>query len=207
MDMLENLLIGVPEEIANMHLPDPDLRDYYKDEADRIYWLDDQINDSTLDLVKMILKCNREDKGVPVEERNPIKIFIDSPGGDTITAWSVINTIKNSKTKVITINYCTAFSAAADILASGHERFALEGTHVMMHNGSCSYGGQVDTVEATKKYFDGLSKKITNHVLERTKINPKVYKKKALTDWFMDEGEALENGIIDKIITDFDKLF
>ena len=154
---------------------------------------------SAEDLIKMIMRCNKEDKGKAPEERKPIKIFIDSPGGDVTFMWSIINMIGMSKTKVITINYCTAYSAAAEILASGHERLALEGTHVMMHNGSCAYGGQVDTVESTKKYFDGLGKKITNYILEHTKINPKTYKKKAVSDWFMDENEALENGIIDKI--------
>ena len=58
-----------------------------------------------------------------------------------------------------------------------------------------------------KKYFDKLNKKITAHLLERTKIDAKVYKKKAVIDWFMDEEEALTNGVIDKIITDFDEIF
>ena len=62
-------------------------------------------------------------------------------------------------------------------------------------------------VESTKKYFDKLNKKITAHLLERTKIDAKVYKKKAVIDWFMDEEEALTNGVIDKIITDFDEIF
>lgn len=206
-NVLNGILVGVPESTANMQLPDPILRDYYRDEEDRIFWLDESVGDCATDLIKMIIRCNKEDKGKPVEDRKPIKIFIDSPGGDVTFMWSVINMIETSKTPIWTINYCTAFSAAAEILASGHQRYAFKGTNVMVHLGSCSYSGDVANVETTKKYFDNLSKKTVDHLINRTKINPKMFKKKTLTDWFMDENEALENGIIDKIIDNFDEIF
>lgn len=203
---LNGILVGVPESVANMQLPDPTLRDYYLDEQDRVFWLNQQVEVCAEDLIKMILRCNREDKGKPVEERKPIKIFIDSPGGDVTFMWTIINMIEMSKTKVITINYCTAYSAAAEILAAGHERYALKGSHVMVHSGSCSYSGQADQVESTKKYFDNLTKKTVDHLLAKTKINPKTFKKRAAIDWFMSEEEALENGVIDKIIEDLDEI-
>lgn len=203
---LNGVLIGVPESIANMQLPDPNLRDYYKDEQERIFWLNDNVENCAEDLIKMILCCNKEDKGKPTEARKPIKIFIDSNGGDVTFMWSIINLIEVSKTKVITINYCTAYSAAAEILASGHERYALPGSHVMIHLGSCAYSGDVANVESTKKYFDALSKKTVDHLLKRTKIEPKMFKKKTLTDWFLSEEDALKNGIVDKIITDLDDI-
>lgn len=203
---LNGILVGVPESVANMQLPDPTLRDYYLDEQDRVFWLNQQVEMCAEDLIKMILRCNREDKGKPVEDRKPIKIFIDSPGGDVTFMWTIINMIEMSKTKVITINYCTAYSAAAEILASGHERYALKGSHVMVHSGSCSYSGQADQVESTKKYFDNLTKKTVDHLLAITKINAKTFKKRAAIDWFMSEEEALENGVIDKIIEDLDEI-
>ena len=55
-----------------------------------------------------------------------------------------------------------------------------------------------------KAYFDKLGKKVTDYFLAHTKIDPKTYKKKAPNDWYMDEEEALQNGLIDEIITDFD---
>lgn len=203
---LNGILLGVSESIANMQLPDPDLRDYYRDEQERVFWLNDSVEACAQNLIRMILRCNKEDKGKPVEERTPIKIFIDSPGGDVTFMWSIINIIEMSKTKVITINYCTAYSAAAEILASGHERYALKGSHVMVHSGSCQYVGQADVVESTKKYFDSVIKRTTDHLLERTKINSRVFKKKASVDWYMSEDEALENGIIDKVITNLDEI-
>jgi ATP-dependent Clp protease protease subunit len=206
-NILNGILVGVPESTANMQLPDPDLRDYYRDEEDRIFWLDRGVEECATDLSKMIIRCNREDKGKPTEDRKPIKIFIDSPGGDVTFMWSVIKTMEMSKTKVITINYCTAYSAAAEILASGHERYAFPGSHVMIHLGSCAYAGDVANVETTKKYFDALSKKTVDHLLARTKIEPKMFKKKTMTDWFLDEDDALKNGVVDKIISDLDEIF
>ena len=206
MDALNGILLGVPESTANLQLPDPTLRDYYRDEENRVFWLNSEVGDCAEDLMKMILRCNKEDKNVSIENRKPIKIFIDSVGGDVVFMWSIINMIEMSKTPVYTINYCTAYSAASEILASGHKRFALPGSHVMIHLGSCAYAGDVANVESTKKYFDALSKKTVDHLLKKTKIEPKMFKKKTLTDWFLDENDALENGIVDEIVTDLDEI-
>ena len=204
MSELENVLLSIPTSVANLQLPDPDLRDFYQDEQDRVFWVTTEINDSLLDLVKMIIKCNKADKGKLVEERTPIKVFIDSPGGDVCALWTTIKAIEISKTPVYTINYCTAYSAAADLLASGHKRFALPGTSVMVHSGSCMFGGTMEQAENMKKHFDKLGKKVTDYFLAHTKIDPKTFKKKAPSDWYMDEDDALQNGVIDEIITDLD---
>ena len=200
MKELENLLLSIPSSVANLQLPDPDLRDHYLDEQDRIFWVTGEINDSLLDLVRMIIKYNREDKGKPTEERMPIKVFIDSPGGDVCALWTTIKAIEISKTPVHTINYCTAYSAAADLLASGHKRYALPGTSAMVHSGSCVFGGTMEQAENMKKHFDKLGKKITDYFLSHTKVDPKVFKKKAPSDWYMDEDDMLEHGLIDEII-------
>ena len=207
MNELNGILVGIPKETANMQLPDPDLRDFYRDEQDRIFWLSEAVEDCAEDLIKLIMRSNKEDKGLSVEERKPIKIFIDSPGGDVIFMNSIIKAIEISKTPVWTINYCTAYSAASLILAAGHKRYALPGSHVLVHNGYCSYSGEASQVESTKKYFDKLNKVINEWFLSKTNIDPKVYKKKAISDWFMTAEESLENGIVDRIIEDFDEIF
>ena len=172
-----------------------------------MFWVDDQIDEGLLDLVKMIVRCNHEDKGKSVEERAPIKVYIDSPGGDVCALWTTIKAIEISKTPVYTINYCTAYSAAADLLTAGHKRFAFPGTNIMVHSGSCMYAGTVEQADNMKKYFDNLGKKVTDYFLAHTKVEPRIYKKKAPYDWYLDEDEALKYGIIDTVITDIDELF
>lgn len=206
-DFMSNLLVGIPESVANLQLPDPDLRNIYLDEEDRIYRLDHELTDCDLALVNMILKFNKEDKDIPVAERKPIKIYISSPGGDVVTLWSIIQVIQYSKTPVYTINISYAYSAAAEILVAGHKRYSLPGTQTMFHRGSGFYGGEQSVIEATKKHFDALENKLREFLLSHTKIDPKMYKKKASSDIYMDEHDCLKYGVIDAILTDYDILF
>lgn len=204
---MSDLLVSIPGSVENMQLPSPELKRYYEDVEKRVYYIDSEIDESTLELAKEIIRINRDDKDIPTEERVPIKILIDSPGGDVAVMWSLIKLIDISKTPVHTVNLCCAYSAAGDILAAGHKRFALPGTSVLIHSGSCQYGGTQEQAESMKKFGDKLTKQVTEYFLAHTKVDPKVYKKKAPSDWYMFEDEALANGIIDEIITDLDVLF
>ena len=205
--LLNGILVGVPESVANLQLPDPELRDYYRDEVDRVFWLDGEVGAATLEFVKMIVRCNREDRGKSVEERKPIKLMIDSGGGDVQVMLAVIKAMNISKTPIFTINYCNAMSAAAEILAAGHKRYSMPGCVVMVHSGSCSYGGTMEQAESTKKYVDALVKRANEEFLARTNIDAKTLKRKGASDWYMNEEEALKCGIIDEIITDLDEIF
>ena len=208
-ECLSGLLIGIPEDTANLQLPNPDLRDYYRDEQDRIFWLDDEIGETALELVKMIIRCNKEDKGKPVEDRKPITVFIDSPGGSVEVMYAIVKAMKASKTPIRTINYCTCFSAASEILAAGTKghRYCMPGSIVMCHSGSMTLGGTTGNVDATKKWCDALCKRCTDMFLANTGIEAKVYKKKTANDWYLFEDEALQYGIVDKVITDLDEIF
>ena len=206
-ELMNSVLLGIPESVANLQLPDPQLRDYFRDEQDRIYWLDAQIDDSTLDLVKYIFRCNKEDEGKPIEERKRILIMIDSPGGSVEVLASVIGAIKISKTPVYTCCYCTAFSAAADLLACGHKRFALPMTAMMFHAGSACYQGSQNDINKAKKFFDGMGKRVTDEVNSRTKFDAKFLRKLKTDDMYMNEEEALELGVIDEIVTELDILY
>lgn len=205
--IFENLMVGVPEGTANLHLPDPILRDYYRDEQDRIYYVDSAIDDTTLDLVKFIFQCNKEDAGKPVEERKRILIMIDSPGGSVEVLAAIMGAIKISKTPVWTCCYCTAYSAAADLLAYGHKRCALPQTSMMFHAGSCQYVGSQNDVEKAKKFFDSVGKRVNDEVNSKTNFDAKFLKKMKTDDMYMSEEEALQFGVIDEIVADMDLLF
>lgn len=205
-ELLNNVLFGIPESTANLQLPDPELRDYYRDEQHRIYWLDSQIDATTLDLVKYIFRCNQEDIGKPIEERKRILVMIDSPGGSVEVLASIIGAIKISKTPIWTCCYCTAYSAAADLLACGHKRYALPMTNMMFHAGSCGYSGTQAQVDSAKKFFDNMGKRVTDEVNSRTKFDKKFLKKLKTDDMYMTEEEALDYGVIDEVITSFEDI-
>lgn len=206
-ELLNNILVGIPESTANLQLPDPNLRDYYRDEQERIYWLDSQIDCNTLDLVKYIFRCNKEDENLPTENRKRILIMIDSPGGSVEVLGSIIGAIKISKTPVHTCCYCTAYSAAADLLTCGHKRYALPMTSMMFHAGSCGYSGTQAQVDSAKKFYDNMGKRITNEVNSRANFDNKFLRKLKTDDMYMNEEEALSFGVIDEIIDDLNKLF
>lgn len=206
-ELLGNVLLGIPESTANLQLPDPELRDYYRDEQERVYWLDTQIDCNTLDLVKYIFRCNREDENIPVEQRKRILIMIDSPGGSVEVLGSIIGAIKISKTPIHTCCYCTAYSAAADLLTCGHKRYALPMTSMMFHAGSCGYSGTQAQVDSAKKFYDGMGKRITSEVNSRANFDNKFLRKLKTDDMYMNEEEALNYGVIDEVIEDLNKLF
>lgn len=207
MNELENVLLSIPEDVATLQLPDVGLRNHYQNEQDRVYILDTAIDDTTLELVKYIIRCNKEDAGKPVEERKRILIMIDSPGGSVEVLSALIGAIKVSKTPVWTCCYCTAYSAAADLLSCGHKRFALPMTSMMFHAGSACYMGSQNDIDKAKKYYDSMGKRVTDEVNARTNFDSKFLKKLKTDDMYMNEEEALKYGVIDEIVTDLDTLY
>ena len=69
--------LPVLPDTANWQLADPSLVNFYADLEHRTYWLNDEINNYTFDLVQYIVRWNREDKKIPIEKRKPIKIIIN----------------------------------------------------------------------------------------------------------------------------------
>ena len=207
MNELENVLLSIPESVATLQLPDPSLRDHYQNEQDRVYILDTAIDDTTLELVKYIIRCNKEDAGKSIEDRKRILIMIDSPGGSVEVLSALIGAIKISKTPVWTCCYCTAYSAAADLLSCGHKRFALPMTSMMFHAGSACYMGSQNDIDKAKKYYDSMGKRVTEEVNSRTNFDSKFLKKLKTDDMYMNEEDALKYGVIDEIITDLDTLY
>lgn len=204
-DLAEFLADSVKDS-PTMQIPAPELVNYYRDLANRILWIDDEIDQSTMSIVKRIMEFNLADKDIPVEERKPIKILLDTTGGSVSVMWSIIRAIKMSKTPVYTVNFCDCLSAGAHILASGHKRFAMPGSTVLIHSGSCMYTGTQEQADNAKKYYDALCKKADAQLLADTKIDLKIFKKKSPFDWYLDADEAVQYGIVDKIIEDFTEL-
>lgn len=133
---MNDLTIEVPANVENLLLPDPGLLVYYHEKQHRTLWIDDFINEGLLFTVKQILNWNREDAGIPIEQRQPIHMLIFSPGGELDFAFSLIDAIRMSKTPVVTVNMGNAMSAGLYILLAGHKRYAMPSSIAMLHSGS-----------------------------------------------------------------------
>ena len=204
--MMNEIAVMLPKDIENLQLPAPELVTYYKNDNDRVFWIEDEIGDGLFEYSKQILRFNQEDKDIPIEERKPIKFFIDSPGGDLETMLAFIGLVSISKTPIWMINAGIAYSAAGLILMSGHKRFAMPNSQCLIHTGSGQLGGSFESTQEQMKNYKQMVDKMKTFILEHTKIDPKLFKKNVSKDWFITTDEQLELGIVDKIVDDLDEI-
>lgn len=71
-------LVQIPES-ANYLLPDDNLLSFYNDLEERLLWVTDGIDSCSLNIIHYILKWNREDKGIELSARKPIRLLILAP--------------------------------------------------------------------------------------------------------------------------------
>lgn len=204
---MNDLLLAIPDKLENMQLPAPELLSFYQDEQNRTLWIEGEITESLFEFSKFILKYNRADKGIPVNERQPIKIFINSPGGDLDVTLAFIGLIEISKTPVWCINAGWCYSAAGLVLMAGHKRFALPNTQTLIHSGSGGALGTYEQATEQMKNYKVLVDKMKDFILSKTKIEPKLFKKNSTKEWYITTAEMLQYGIVDEVVEDIDILF
>lgn len=144
-----------------------------------------------------------EKHNISIEDRKPIKIYIDSNGGSLLDTFTVIDSIKMSKTPVWTIVIGTAYSGGFFISICGHRRFAYPHSSFLYHEGSTSTGGTANQFENYSQFYKIQLKQLEKHTLDNTKISSEMYNEKRRDDWWMTATDAIEYGVIDEIIEEF----
>ena len=206
MDENTPMLVAIPKELENVKLPSPELMCYYEDYNDRKIYITCDIDESLFDVVRQIMNYNKEDKGLPIEERKKIFVYIYSYGGDLTAAYSLINTIMCSQTPVVTVNLGNAMSAGALIFLAGSERYTHKFGTVLLHSGSGSVGGTFDQANDQMENYKKLVGIMKDYVIERTNIDNKLYAKNAKKDWYITADECVKLGIATKIIDNLDEI-
>lgn len=176
---------------------------YAEELEKRELYLPVEIDDSVIpELVSHILRYNKEDEGLPVEERKPIKIYINCYGGDVIACFSAIDTIKLSKTPIHTYNLGKAMSSGGLILMAGHKRFSYRNAVVLVHQGYSGAQGTMSQVFDTVEFQKRIEKRVKEFIIESTKITPQTYSRKLKEEWYLFGDESLEQGIVDELIVE-----
>lgn len=169
---------------------------------DRKLYLDSEITDEIgKEFLEQIQLWNAEDdyNGLPIESRIPIQIFINSPGGDLITTFQIIDAIQCSRTPVHTIVTGSAYSGGFFIGIAGHKRYAFPHASFMFHEGSnLNYGDAHKVIQQTE-FYETLLKQLKTHVLKSTTISAAVYEEHKKDDWYFTAKKALKYGVIDVI--------
>ena len=196
-------------------LPDSDDVSRWDLEKQRRVYLDDDIAYNVIQLQRLILRWNIEDrrmedeckdKGIEPLKRDPIWIYIMSYGGDLDYMWSLIDTIAASKTPVYTVNVGIAASAASLIFLAGHKRFMLPKSHLIIHEGSAQLAGDAVKVMDQSESYKQQLKQMKDYILERTEIPRNQLMRKRNNDWTIDAQYCLENKACDVIITSLDDI-
>lgn len=157
------------------------------------------------DVVKQIKMWNGMDKAdsIPPEERQPIYVYIDTPGGDITATFSIISAIQISKTPVYTITYGCGYSGGFFIGICGHKKFGTPYSSYLFHEGGMLDGGDAHKFIQHVEFYKLQLNQLKNITIEHTKISSDDYESKKKDDWFFTANEALHYGIIDEILTEF----
>lgn len=168
----------------------------------RIIIFNDSVNISTLEDVSLqILKFNMQDKNLPKENRKPIWLFIQSPGGSVVSGFNLIDIIQTSETPVYTVCFANCASMAFHIFISGHKRYAFKNSILLNHDGEVSLSNSGSKAKDTMKFFENLDERVKDHVVSHTNISPEFYDSIYEKEYYMyanDEGKKL--GCVDYII-------
>lgn len=198
--------LQIPQNVENLHLPDPELLNMYKNLEDRVLWIDDEICDYSLEYARYIMQWNKDDKNIPVEERKSIKLLFFSPGGDLSVNNLLVDTISMSTTKIIGINCGMAASAACFIYLACHERYTFPNAQFLIHQGAGSFEGTYEIVVSAIINYQREIENLGNFILSRTNIPEEVFEENFSTDWYLDANEALKYGLCSKIIESLDEI-
>lgn len=167
---------------------------------ERIIFLVGPVDDHTANLVVAQLLF--------LESENPDKdiyFYINSPGGSVTAGMSIYDTMKFIKPDVQTLCLGQAASMGAFLLSAGTKgkRFALPNSRVMIHQPLISggLGGQASDIEIHARELLKLKEKLNKILADHTGKSIEEVERDTDRDNFMSAQEAMEYGLIDKVIT------
>lgn len=166
---------------------------------DRIIMLSDEVNDSTASLVvAQLLYLEGQDP------EKDIDLYINSPGGSVTAGMAIYDTMQYIKCDVSTICMGLAASMGAFLLSSGAKgkRFALPNSEIMIHQPLISGGlsGQCTDIKIRSDHLVRTRDKINSILAENSGKSIEQIAIDTERDNFMSAQEALDYGLIDKVI-------
>lgn len=167
----------------------------------RQLYLEEVDSDVVKEFIRLIIEFNSEDGNLAPEERKPITLFINSPGGDVVDGYALMDAIVMSKTPIHTICVGAAYSMGGLIFLAGHKRTMYPKASFMLHEGSTGVFGDAGKVKDTMRFYEKLLKISEKFILEKTKISPELYEQKQQNDWYLCSDECIALGIADEIAT------
>ena len=164
---------------------------------DRIVMLCDEVNDATASLVvAQLLYLEGQDGD------KDISLYINSPGGVITAGMAIYDTMNYIKCDVSTICIGMAASMGAFLLAAGAKgkRIALPNSEIMIHQPSGGAQGQASDIKIVADHILKTREKLNRILAETTGQTIEVIARDTERDNFMDAEEALQYGLVDKVL-------
>lgn len=146
-----------------------------------------------------------------LESENPekdISLYINSPGGVVTAGLAIYDTMQFIKPDVSTLCIGQAASAAALLLCAGAngKRFCLPNSRVMIHQPLGGYRGQATDIEIHARETLAVRERLNSIMAKHTNKTPDQIMRDTERDNFMSASQAMEYGLIDKVLYDRDAL-
>lgn len=138
----------------------------------------------------------------------PIKVFIDSPGGDADAGYAIFDMMRFIKPSVYTIGMGLAASAAAIILlaAPKERRLALPNSHYLIHQPLSGMRGVATAIEIHAREIERMRQRINKLISEETGVDLAQVEKDTDRDYWMNAEEAQSYGLISRTIKKRDEI-
>ncbi len=166
---------------------------------ERIIFLSGPVNDavSTLIVAQLLF----------LEAENPkkeIAFYINSPGGIVTAGLAVYDTMRYIRPPVSTMCVGMAASMGSLLLAAGQKemRFSLPNSRIMVHQPSGGFQGQASDIERHAQDIIKLKRRLNEIYVEHTGQSYETIEKTLDRDHFMDPEEAVDFGLIDRVLAD-----
>jgi ATP-dependent Clp protease protease subunit len=166
---------------------------------ERIIFLGTGIDDSVADsLVAQLLFLEAEDP------EKDIQIYVNSPGGSVTAGLAIYDTMQQVAPDVVTICYGLAASMGAFLLSGGTKgkRLALPNARIMIHQPLGGAQGQAVDIEIQAKEILFLKDTLNGLMAEHTGQPLEKIAEDTDRDYFLSPAEAVEYGLIDRVVTD-----
>ena len=164
---------------------------------DRIIILNEEVNSVSAGIVvAQLLYLEGQDPS------KDISLYINSPGGSVTDGLSIYDTMQYIKCDVSTICMGMAASMGAFLLAAGTpgKRYALPNADIMIHQPSGGAQGQATDIEIHAKHILHTKQKLNEILAKNTGQSIEIIARDTERDNFMTAQQALEYGLIDKVI-------
>ncbi len=134
---------------------------------------------------------------------DPIKLFIDSPGGDADSGFAILDMIRFVKPDVYTIGMGLVASAGALILLSSpkKQRIGLPNSHYLIHQPLSGIRGVASEIEIYAREIERMRKRINELIAEETGKSLKQVEKDTDRDYWLTADEAVDYGLISEVVT------